>query len=220
MVWAPPAIGAAAGRLANSRSPIGAADGSPAGASSSGPETLVARARSTGMSRGFVKEDDAQTPPIVPPRAALPAGTPNYVTPQGLALLRAELAALEAARAPAEANHDNDTDRTHQLSLHNGRLALLQERLGSAKLVDPAGQPAQEVRFGATVTLRTVSGGPAGSDRTFTLVGVDEADVAAGKVAFVAPIARAVQGAKLRQRVPLKLGPQEEEVEVAAIAYR
>jgi len=171
------------------------------------------------MSRGFTKEDDAQTPPLIPPRAALPPGTPNYVTPAGLELLRAELVTLEAARAQAEADHSNDTDRTHRLSLYNGRLALLLERIGSAKTVDPSGQPAGEVRFGATVTLRTVRGGKVGFERQFTVVGVDEADVALGKVAFVAPIARAVQGAKLKQQVPLKLGPQEEVVEVTAIRY-
>ncbi|MBH8567981.1 GreA/GreB family elongation factor [Microvirga sp. STS02] len=171
------------------------------------------------MSRGFTKEDDAQTPPIIPPRAALPAGTPNYVTPAGLEQLRAELAALEAERAQAEANRDNDTDRTHRLSFYNGRIALLLERLGSAKVVDPAGQPPQEVRFGATVRLRTVRGGKVGFERKFTIVGVDEADIALGKVAFVAPIARAVQGAKLGQQVPLKLGPQEETVEVVDIEY-
>ncbi len=32
------------------------------------------------MSRAFVKEDDSRQPPIIPPRAALPQGTPNYVT--------------------------------------------------------------------------------------------------------------------------------------------
>jgi transcription elongation factor GreB len=171
------------------------------------------------MSRGFTKEDDAQTPPIIPPRAALPPGTPNYVTPQGLEQLRAELMALEAERAVAEANHDNATDRTHQLSFYNGRIALLTERLGSAKVVDPRGQPAKEVRFGATVNLRTVGGGKVGFERKFTIVGVDEADVAQGKVAFVAPIARAVLGAKLGKTVVLKLGPKEETVEVAAISY-
>ncbi|MCI1189531.1 GreA/GreB family elongation factor [Hymenobacter sp. DH14] len=171
------------------------------------------------MSRGFTREDDAQTPPIIPPRAALPPGTPNYVTPHGLELLRTELATLEAERALAEADHSNDTDRTHRLSLYNGRLALLLERLGSARVVEPAGQPAKEVRFGATVTLRTVRGGKLGFERKFTIVGVDEADIALSKVAFVAPIARAVQGAKLKQQVPLKLGPQEEVVEIVAIQY-
>ena len=171
------------------------------------------------MSRGFVKEDDAQTPPIVPPRAALPPGMPNYVTPHGLELLRAELVTLEIARKQAEANHDNDTDRTHRLSLYNGRLALLTERLGSTRLVDPASQPPKEVRFGATVTLRTVGGGKVGFERKLTIVGVDEADVALGKVAFVAPIARAVQGTRLGKTVTLKLGPQEEVVEVTMIEY-
>jgi transcription elongation factor GreB len=171
------------------------------------------------MSRGFTKEDDAQTPPIIPPRAALPPDTPNYVTPTGLAQLRAELAALEAERAQAEADHSNDTDRTHRLSLYNGRLALLLERIGSAKLVDPAGQSAREVRFGATVTLRTVGGGQVGFERKLTIVGVDEADVALGKVAFVAPIARAVQGAKLGAQVALPLGPKPEVVEVMSITY-
>ena len=95
------------------------------------------------MSRGFVKEDDAQTAPLIPPRAALPPGTPNYVTPTGLAQLREELVQLEAERTAAEARRDNDTDRTHQLSLHNGRLALLQQRLASAKLVElPSPPPA------------------------------------------------------------------------------
>ncbi len=171
------------------------------------------------MSRGFVKEDDAQPAPLVPPRAALPPGTPNYVTPEGLEQLRAERTALEAARAAAEANHDNDTDRSHRLSLLNGRLALLAERIGGARVVDPRTQPAKEVRFGATVTLRTVRGGKAGFERTFTIVGVDEADVAAGKVGFVAPIARAILGAKLGQAVALPLGPSPEVVEVAGITY-
>ena len=171
------------------------------------------------MSRGFVKEDDAQTPPIVPPRAALPAGTPNYVTPNGLLQLQAELAELEATRAQAAANRDNDTDRSHRLSLLNGRLALLAERLASAKVIDPATQPPGEVRFGATVTLRTLGGGKAGAERTLTLVGVDEADVAAGKVGFVAPIARALVGARLGQTVALPLGPTPETVEVVGISY-
>ena len=178
------------------------------------------------MSRGFTKEDDAQTPPIIPPRAALPPGTPNYVTPTGLEQLRAELVALEVERAQADANRDNDIDRTHLLSLYNGRIALLTERLGNAKVVDPRTQPLKEVRFGATVMLRTVSGGnqrPAsakvGFERQFTIVGVDEANIAEGKVAFVAPIVRAVLGAKLGKKVALRLGPQEEVVEIASIAY-
>jgi len=166
------------------------------------------------MSRGFVKEDDAQTPPLVPPRAALPPGTPNYVTPTGLAQLRQELVLLEAERALAEADRSNDTDRTFRLSLLNGRLALLTERLASARLIDPATQPPGEVRFGATVRLRG-----SGPERVFTIVGVDEADVAAGKIGFVAPVARALIGARPGQRVRLPLGGKVEDAEVLDVRY-
>lgn len=174
------------------------------------------------MSRGFVKEDDSQAPPIIPPRAALPPNTPNYVTPRGLEQLREELATLEAARAQAEANRDNDTDRTRQLGLLNGQLSQLNARIASARVVDPRQQPAEEVRFGATVTLRPVAGSKSGgktAERCFTIVGVDEASVAEGKVAFVAPIARAVLGAKLGQTLTLRLGPKEESLEVSQISY-
>jgi transcription elongation factor GreB len=171
------------------------------------------------MSRAFVKEDNAGEPPIIPPRAALPPGSPNYVTPRGLALLREELAALEVERAQAEANRDDEAHRTRQLTILNGRLSALTARLATAKVVDPRGQPADEVRFGATVTLRTRSGGKPGQERRFTIVGVDEAAVDTGHVAFVAPIARAVSGARLGQVITLRLGSTEEVAEVAAISY-
>ena len=171
------------------------------------------------MSRAFTKEDDSLEAPIIPPRPALPPGSPNYVTPTGLEQLRAELVVLEAERSAAEANRENEADRTRRLTLLNGRLTALNARIASAKVVDPRGQPAKEVRFGATVTLVTKSGGKPGMERRFTIVGVDEASVTEGKVAFVAPIARAVQGAKLGKTVTLRLGPKEEVVEVTGISY-
>lgn len=171
------------------------------------------------MSRAFTKEDDSLEAPIIPPRPALPPGTPNYVTPPGLEQLRAELATLELERTQAELNRENDADRTRQLTVFNARIAALNDRISSAKLVDLRSQPSEEVRFGATVALRTRAGGKPGTERRFTIVGVDEASVAQGKVAFVAPIARAIVGAKLGEIVTLRLGPKEEEVEVTAISY-
>ncbi|MEO8732945.1 MAG: transcription elongation factor GreA, partial [Flavobacteriales bacterium] len=35
------------------------------------------------MSRGFVREDDQEEPIFIPPRATLPAGMENHVTPRG-----------------------------------------------------------------------------------------------------------------------------------------
>ncbi|WP_242927196.1 GreA/GreB family elongation factor [Pontibacter vulgaris] len=171
------------------------------------------------MSRAFVKEDDAGQPPIIPPRAALPPGTPNYVTPRGLELLRNEMSELEAERTRTEANREDEADRTRQLTILNGRISALNARLANAKVVDPQIQPQDEVRFGAKVTLKTLSGGKPGTLRTFTIVGVDEASVADGLIAFVAPIARAVTGLHVGQTASLKLGRNEEQVEVIEISY-
>lgn len=171
------------------------------------------------MSRAFVKEDDAGEAPIIPPRAALPPNTPNYVRPEGLEKLRAELEELEAERSGVEANRENEADRTRQLTIINGKLNALNGRIASARVIDPHEQTADEVRFGATVKLRTISGGKPGTIRKFTIVGVDEADVMQGLIAFVAPIAQAVTGSKVGQRLQLKLGRVEEEVEVQEITY-
>jgi transcription elongation factor GreB len=170
------------------------------------------------MSRAFTKEDDSLEAPIIPPRPALPPGTPNYMTPQGLEQLRAELAGLEAERTQAT-HRENEADRTRQLTVLNARITALNHRIATAKVVNPANQPPDEIRFGATVVLRTRSGGTPGFERRFRVVGVDEASVAEGKVAFVAPMARAIAGARLGETVTLRLGPKEEAVEVVAIAY-
>ncbi|WP_439883240.1 GreA/GreB family elongation factor [Pontibacter sp. MBLB2868] len=171
------------------------------------------------MSRAFTKEDDAQEAPIIPPRAALPAGMANYVTPRGLDKLRAELEELEAERAKVEANREDAAERTRLITILKGKLSALTQRIASAKVIDPREQPNDEVRFGATVTLRTVSGGKPNMKRRFSIVGVDEASVEEGKIGFVAPIAGAVIGKKVGEQVTLPMGRVKEIVEVVEISY-
>ncbi|MFB9862125.1 GreA/GreB family elongation factor [Rufibacter immobilis] len=171
------------------------------------------------MSRAFVKEDDAGEAPIIPPRAALPPGTLNYVTPSGLEQLHRELTELEEERSRAELNREDEANRTRQLTILKGQVSALQARIATAKVIEPQSQSPKEVKFGATVTLKTLKGKNAGQERTFTIVGVDEASVAQGKIAFVAPIAKAVIGAKLGQVLQLRFGSNEEEVQVTKINY-
>jgi len=171
------------------------------------------------MSRAFVKEDDSGEAPIIPPRAALPPGVTNYVTPRGLVQLRNELTELEAERTKAEANRENEAERTRQLTILNGQIAALTSRIATAKVIDTKDQDTNLVRFGATVTLKTITGKKPGTVRKFTIVGVDEASVEEGRIAFVAPIARAVTGAKIGQQVTLPFGKNAEVVEVTTITY-
>ncbi len=168
------------------------------------------------MSRGFVKEDDALPPPVVPPRAPLPTGVPNYVTPRGLRLLRAELTALEAERGQLDVKAQDAQARTQLLLVLNGRISALTARLTGARVVALQNPPPPDVRFGATVQLRPVAGG---ATRELTIVGVDEADADQGLIAFTAPIARAVLGHRTGQRLTLRAAGGAEELEVVSITY-
>ncbi|WP_203294252.1 GreA/GreB family elongation factor [Luteirhabdus pelagi] len=166
------------------------------------------------MSRGFVKEGDQEEPVVIPPRAALPDGATNYVTPQGLQQMMDEKEELLKERAEVSGS-ETEIRRTH--TLLDGKLALLKERITSARVIDPSDQPEDEVRFGATVTyLLKNSKQPV----TITIVGVDEADVKKKKIAFVAPIAKALSGAKVGEEVTFQLGNEARTLTVKNIEYR
>jgi len=171
------------------------------------------------VSKAFTK-DEAWEEPVVAPRAPLPDGVPNYVTPRGLALLRAELADLDAQAAQLDATQSDDDERRRQLTVVGKKRSDLVARVASAQLVDPRRQPHDDtVRFGATVTLRALDGERSGEERRFTIVGVDEADAAHGRVAFVAPIARAVLGSEVGEEVSLDTADGEELLEIVAVDY-
>lgn len=164
------------------------------------------------MSRGFVKEDDQEEAPIIPPRAALPAVETNYVTPNGLKELKNEEEALIEERANLD--KQNDTERRRAQAVIDGKLKLLRERISTARLLKPEEQPASEVRFGALVELLQN-----GNKQEFQIVGVDEANVKKQKIAFVAPIAKAVTGKKVGDKVDFKLGEETRKLEILKITY-
>jgi transcription elongation factor GreB len=157
------------------------------------------------MSRGFVKEDDQEEAPFIPPRAALPDGVTNYVTPRGLELLHAERMMLEQERANTVGS-DDDRRRAH--AVINGKLDLLNERIVTARVVEPGDGDPDDVRFGTTVSYEHLDGPQKGTRRTFTIVGVDEADVKEARIMFTAPIARALIGKRVGGTAEFHLPPQ------------
>lgn len=170
------------------------------------------------MSRGFVKEDDQEEAPFIPPRAALPEGTVNYVTPRGLRLLSEEREQLESQLRAAIADASlADDDRRRRIAELDGRMALLQERIVTARVVEASDEPTMEVRFGCAVRFRHLDGPQEGTERRFTIVGVDEADVKSGRIAFTAPIARALIGTTKGDVALFRLGSAEHRIEVLDI---
>ncbi|MBX2982397.1 MAG: GreA/GreB family elongation factor [Flavobacteriales bacterium] len=167
------------------------------------------------MSRGFVREDDQEEPVFIPQRAPIPPGVDNLMTPRGLKLLHEERTELENARASVDS--PEGPERRRELAEINGRIALLEERIASARLVEPLDRPDDEVRFGATVTFHITAGPQKGAKRTFTLVGVDEAKIAEGRIAFTAPIAQALLGKATGEKIEFRMGDQVQTIVIQRI---
>lgn len=169
------------------------------------------------MSRGFVKEEDQEEAPFIPPRAALPSGVTNYVTPQGYQQLIEERQELEDSRRGIDIT--SDKERRHTIAVIDGRLNLLNERIASARVLTSENQPKEEVRFGATVKFRLLSGNRKDSEQEFTIVGVDEADINQQKIAFLAPLARALSGKKIGERTEVMMAGKNQQLEILEITY-
>ena|SRR5690606_36917851 len=169
------------------------------------------------MSRGFVKEEDQEEAPFIPPRADLPPGTINYVTPLGHEQLLAEKEDLETQLSSITVT--DEKERRHTVAVLTGKLNLLNERISSARILYPKDQPADEVRFGARVTFRIIEGEQMGSVREFKFVGVDEADIKQNKIAFFAPIARVLTGKKEGDVAEFRRGANIQKFKIIQIEY-
>lgn len=145
------------------------------------------------MSRGFVKEDDLEHAGTDLPERPV-SEHPNYVTPLGLKLLKAETARLEKLRS-ALSPQKEDPIVQQQLGMVERDLRYFQARLEQAILVEPSKN--EKVVFGATVQVQDEEG----VLHTFTIVGEDEADIAAHKVSWVSPLAKALLGHKVGDSV-------------------
>ncbi|MEB2787291.1 GreA/GreB family elongation factor [Algoriphagus persicinus] len=166
------------------------------------------------MSRGFVKEDDQEETPLVPPRADLPEGVTNYVTENGVAELLAEKQALIDEKGSIDAA--TEQEKRIASNFITAKINLLDERISTAKLVPLDEQPKDEVRFGATVTLKI---GNSSKFQSYQIVGVDEADIAKNKISFISPIAKILIGKKVGEQAILKLAKEDRVFKVMEIRY-
>ncbi len=160
---------------------------------------------------------------------ALPTGTRNYMTPAGHARMQAELRRLLREERPkvveivswAAGNGDRSENGDYlygkkRLREIDRRARFLTKRLESAEVVDPTRQTRRDrVFFGARVTY--VNGRD--EEITVTLVGIDEADLEAGRISWISPVARALLKAQAGDVVTVRTPAGAEDLEVIAIAY-
>lgn len=185
------------------------------------------------MNKAFVREsedaDDDEDPVGVP---ALPAGTKNYMTPAGHRALREEFERLVKVERPhltqvvawAASNGDRSENGDYiygkkKLREMDRRIRYLTKRLDNAEVVDPARQQnLDQVFFGASVTVMHL-GSDEAVDVTYRIVGIDEADPAAGAISWISPLARALMKAREGDVVKFQSPAGLREIEVVEINY-
>ncbi|MBT5894455.1 MAG: transcription elongation factor GreB [Rhodospirillaceae bacterium] len=181
------------------------------------------------MSKAFTKETDGEDEDLPEISAPLPAGTKNYLTPEGHARLTEELRQLRRVERPkvvevvswAAGNGDRSENGDYlygkkRLREIDRRVRYLMKRLEIAEVVDVNRQKNREqIFFGATVTYEDGKG----EERTVRIVGADEARQDHGEVSWVSPIARALHKAGEGDVVKLRTPSGVEDIEVVEISY-
>ena len=157
------------------------------------------------------------------------APRPNYITPAGLAALRAEYDQLLGDERPriveivswAAGNGDRSENGDYlygrkRMREIDRRLKWLADRMKAAKVIEPSQQPDKSrVFFGAKATIADEDD----EHRTVMLVGNDEADAGAGRIGWDTPLARALRGSAIGDVRRVQLPGGEKEWEVIDISY-
>ena len=167
-------------------------------------------------------DGDNSAPPI-------PAGSKNYMTPQGHLRMKTELLKLIDVERPevvqivswAASNGDRSENGDYiygkrRLRQIDGRIRFLTKRLDLAEVVDPSvHHGSDQIFFGATVRYETQSG----EEQTVTILGIDELDPLNGKISWISPVARALTKAREGDTVILKTPGGLEELLILEVTY-
>jgi len=169
------------------------------------------------------EDEDSEGAPPIPP------GSKNYMTPQGHARLKNEALHLLDKERPelvkviawAASNGDRSENADYiygkrRLREIDRRIRFLTKRLEAAEVIDPAArEQSDQIFFGATVTVMHEDG----QENTYSIVGIDEADVARGRISWVSPLARALVKHREGDQIVLKTPGGDQVLEVVKVEY-
>lgn len=152
----------------------------------------------------------------------------GLITPTGYQRLAREFEALKHVERPkmveevsaAAALGDRSENAEYiygkkRLREIDRRLGFLSRRMGSVQIIDPVAMKREEVAFGATVTVEYEDGKVA----TYSIVGVDEVDVARKRISYQSPVGRALLKRKVDDEVVIKRPAGPVEVTILEVKY-
>lgn len=182
------------------------------------------------MSKAFLNEDSQAEPDEENPEGpTLPPHTKNYTTPRGFAKLQAELQHLLNEERPkitaivawAASNGDRSENADYiygkrRLREIDKRIRFLTKRLEAAEIITPTQvEKKDQVFFGATVTIEDENG----EQKTYSIVGIDEAEPSRGKISWISPLAKALLKSRKGDLVSFRSPKGVQELEIVKIDY-
>ncbi len=127
------------------------------------------------------------------------------------------IAAIEEARAHGDLSENAEYHAAKdEQGMNEARITDLEDRLARAHIIDPATIDTDRIVFGATVSLIDLD---SGTEVVYQIVGIDEADIEAGKVSITSPIARALIGKEEGDIAVVQAPNGEREYEIQSIEY-
>ena len=152
------------------------------------------------------------------------------MTLAGAEKLRAELSELKQVKRPAviaaisEAREHGDLKENaeyhaarEQQGFIEGRIKDIEAKLSHAQIIDVTTLNANgKVVFGSTVVLLDIN---TNEEKTYQIVGVDEADIKINKISVSSPVARALIGKEEGDEVVMEVPGGTHEFEILEVRY-
>ena len=151
------------------------------------------------------------------------------MTPRGYEALKKDLQEIISVERPANIKDIEEAlahgDLSENAEYHAakekqahiaGRMAMIEDRIARAQIIDTAGQTPDKVRFGATVVLSDIE---TDEKVTYTILGEDEADAKQGRISITSPVAQALMSKEVGDEVTVKVPKGTREFEVLEIRF-
>ena len=110
---------------------------------------------------------------------------------------------IEEARAHGDLSENAEYHAAKESQSHiAARIAMIEDKLARAQVIDVSEMTPDQVRFGCTVRLEDVE---TSEEIRYVIVGEDEADASAGRISVTSPVARALIGKSVDDTVVVEV---------------
>ncbi|RYZ70240.1 MAG: transcription elongation factor GreA [Proteobacteria bacterium] len=125
---------------------------------------------------------------------------------------------IEVARSHGDISENAEYEAAKERQgMIEARIGEIQGALAGAEIVDVSAIKSDRIVFGATVDLIDLDND---EELTYSIVGVDEADVKAGRISIMSPIARSLIGKKEGDTVSVRSPKGDREFEIKKFVFK